>query len=158
MQHILIICNCFLLNFFGHFRVNRSSRANEYFSGLADKILDRFPKQKLALNIFLKWVFLLGKNFALGLKASRVLAMSIILFSFDSFSFSIFIDDFCVLAWTVQLICWSGRVRLGFSFNFLSSISGLVRLCFLLRWTKKCFALPHFAAFSTFCVKSFWLL
>ena len=29
---------------------------------------------------------------------------------------------------------------------------------FLLRRIKKCFALPHFAAFSTFCVKSFWLL
>ena len=26
---------------------------------------------------------------------------------------------------------------------------------FLLRRIKKCFALPHFAAFSTFCVKSF---
>ena len=31
-----------------------------------------------------------GKKFALGLKASRVLAMSIFLFSFDSFCFSIF--------------------------------------------------------------------
>ena len=29
---------------------------------------------------------------------------------------------------------------------------------FLLRRINKCFALPHFAAFSTFCVKSFWLL
>ena len=29
---------------------------------------------------------------------------------------------------------------------------------FLLRRIKKCFALPHFAAFSAFCVKSFWLL
>ena len=29
---------------------------------------------------------------------------------------------------------------------------------FLFRRIKKCFALPHFAAFSTFCVKSFWLL
>ena len=39
---------------FVHFRVNRSSRGNEYFSGLADIILDRFQKQKLILNIFLK--------------------------------------------------------------------------------------------------------
>ena len=59
--------------------------------------------------------------------------MSIILFIFDSLSFSIFIDDFCVLAGTVQLICWSGRVRLGFSFNSLSCMSGLVLLCLLLR-------------------------
>ena len=29
---------------------------------------------------------------------------------------------------------------------------------FLLRRIKKFFALPHFAAFSTFCVISFWLL
>ena len=42
------------LKLFGHFRVNRSSRANEYFSGLADIILDRFQKEKLNLFIFLK--------------------------------------------------------------------------------------------------------
>ena len=41
-----------------------------------------FQRQKLVLNIFLKYVFLNGKNFALGLKASRVLAMSIFSFSF----------------------------------------------------------------------------
>ena len=35
----------FFLNFFVHFRVNRSSTANEYFSGLADIILGRFQKQ-----------------------------------------------------------------------------------------------------------------
>ena len=40
--------------------------------------------------------FLKGQNIALGLKASRVLAMSIFLFSFDSFSFSICCDDFVV--------------------------------------------------------------
>ena len=51
--------------------------------------------------------FFKGKNFALGLKASRVLAMSIFLFSFDSFKFSIILDDFvCVLAGIVQFICW----------------------------------------------------
>ena len=43
----------FFLKFFGHSQVNRSSRANEYFSGIADIILDRFQKQKLVLNIFL---------------------------------------------------------------------------------------------------------
>ena len=64
--------------------------ANVYFSDLADIILDRFQKQKLVLNIFLKEVSLKRKSFALGLKASRVLAMSIFLFSFDSFSFSMF--------------------------------------------------------------------
>ena len=63
--------------------------ANEYFSGLADIILDRFQKQKLILNIFLKYVFLKGKNFALGLKASSF-SNEYILFSFDSFNFSIF--------------------------------------------------------------------
>ena len=41
-------------------------------------------------NIFLKYLFLKEKSFALGLKASRVLAMSTFLFSFYSFSFSIF--------------------------------------------------------------------
>ena len=55
--------------------------------------------------------------------------MSMFLFSFDSFSFSFF-DDFCVLAGNVQLICWSGKVRLSFSFNSLNCISGLVLLCF----------------------------
>ena len=47
----------FFLKFFGHFRVNRFSRANEYFSGLEDIILERFQKQKLVLNIFLKVIF-----------------------------------------------------------------------------------------------------
>ena len=76
-------------------------------------------------------MFLKGKNFAWGLKASRVLAMSIFLFSFDSFSFSTFWDDFvCVLAGLVQLSWWSCRVRLSFSFNCLNCISGLVLLCF----------------------------
>ena len=65
--------------FFVHFRVNRSSRANEYFSGLADIILNRFQKPKLASSIFLS-VFFKRKKFALGLKASRVFAMSILLF------------------------------------------------------------------------------
>ena len=60
-----------------------------FFSGLADVVLDRFQKQNFVLNIFLKYVFK-GKNIALGLKASRVFAMSIFLFNFDSFSFSIF--------------------------------------------------------------------
>ena len=55
-------------------------------------------------------MFLEGKNFALGLKASGVLAMIIFLFSFDSLSFSSFWWFFCVLADIVQLICWSGRV------------------------------------------------
>ena len=80
----------FFKNFFVHFRVNRSSRANEYFSGLADIIPDRIQKQKLVFNIFLNQVFLKGKKFALGLKASRVFAMSIFLFNFVSFSFSTF--------------------------------------------------------------------
>ena len=57
--------------------------------------------------------------------------MSIFLFRFDCFSFSKFFDDFvCVLAGIVQFICWSGRVRLSFSFNSLNCISGLVLLCF----------------------------
>ena len=55
--------------------------------------------------------------------------MSMFLLSFDSFSFSIFLDDFCVQAGIAQLICWSGRVRLSFSFNSLNCISGLVLLC-----------------------------
>ena len=134
------------LKFFCHFRVNhRSSRANEYFSGLADIILDRFQKQKMNLNIFLRYVFLKGKNFALGLKASSF-SNEYILFSFDSFNFSIFLDDFvCVLAGNVQLICWSGRVRLSFSFNSLNCNSGLVLLCFFTSSNKKMFR------FTSFC-------
>ena len=46
--------------------------------------------------------------------------------------FSIFWDDFvCSLAGIVQLICWSGRVLLSFSFNSSNCISGLVLLCFI---------------------------
>ena len=58
-------------------------------------IMDRFQRQKLVLTIFLKYLYLKGSNFALGLKASRVLAMSKFLFIFfDCFSFSIFLDSF----------------------------------------------------------------
>ena len=63
--------------------------------------------------------------------------MCIFLFSFRSFSFSI--DDFvCVLAGIVQLICWSGRVSLSFSFNSLNCISGLVYV-FLFRRQGFCY-------------------
>ena len=63
-----------------------------------------------------------------------------------------FFDDFCVLAGIVQVICWSGRVRLSFSVNSLNCISGFVLLFF---YFVELFSLYHFAAFSTFCVKSF---
>ena len=68
--------------------------------------------------------------------------MSIILLSFDSFSFSIFIDDFCVMAGTVQLIWWSGRVRQSFSFSSLNCFSGLVLLCFFFIFVR-CFHTFH---------------
>ena len=46
--------------------------------------------------------------------------MSIFLLRFDSFRFSFLWDDFvCVLAEIVQLICWSGRVRLSFFHSIL---------------------------------------
>ena len=80
-------------------------------------------------------MFLKVKNFALSLNASRVLAMSVFLFSlFDCFCFSIFRDDFvCVLAGiVVQLICLSGGVLMSFSFNSLKCFSGLVLLCFFI--------------------------
>ena len=95
------------------------------------------------------------KIFALGLKASRVLAMSIFLFSFDSVSFSFFCDDFvCVLAGIVQLICWSGRVRL--SFFFIQFLKLYFRTCpAMFYFAELFFRITHFAAFSTFCVKSF---
>ena len=54
--------------------------------------------------------------------------MSIFLFSFDSFSLMILF----VLADIFQLICWSGRVPLSFSFSSLNCISGLVLLCFFI--------------------------
>ena len=44
--------------------------------------------------------------------------------------FSIFFYFLCVLAGIVQFFCWSGRVLLNFSFNFLNCISGLVLQCF----------------------------
>ena len=44
----------FFSKFLNSFSVNRSSRANEYFSGLADIIPGRFQKQNLVLSIFLK--------------------------------------------------------------------------------------------------------
>ena len=88
----------FINKIVGQFRVNRSSRANEFFSGRADIILHRFLKQILVLIIGI----FKGSNYALGVKASRVLAISIFLFSLF---ISQFFDDFvCVL------ICWSGRV------------------------------------------------
>ena len=65
----------------------------------------------------------------LRFKISRVLAMSIflvlILLVSQFFDYLV-----CVLAGIVQLICWSGRVYLSFSFNSLNCISGLVPLCF----------------------------
>ena len=51
----------FILNFifvkkvFDRFRVNRSSRANEFFSGLAEIIVDQFQKQKFVAKKFLRW-------------------------------------------------------------------------------------------------------
>ena len=44
-------------------------------------ILDRFQKQKIVFNIFLKDVFLKGEILPKGKKAQSVLAMSIFLFS-----------------------------------------------------------------------------
>ena len=101
----------FFPKFFVHFRVKRSSRANEFFSGLADVILGRFQKQQMVLNIFLKYLFLRGKNFALGLKASRVLAMNTFLFSFYSFSFSIFWWFHSCSGWhcSIDLLVWQSR-------------------------------------------------
>ena len=44
----------------------------------------------------------------------------------DCFSFSIFRDHFvCVLAGVVQLVCWSHRVLLSFSFNSLNAFQDL---------------------------------
>ena len=76
--------------------------------------------------------------------------MSIFLLSFDSFKFSIILDDFvCVLAGIVQLICWSGRVRLIFLFNSLNCISGLV-LLYIFYFVKLFFALPILPLFRHF--------
>ena len=101
--------NSFFLKFFGHFRVNLSSRANENFSGLAAIILNRFQKQKLILKLFLKQIFLKGKNFALGLKASSF-SNEYIWFSFDSFSFSIF--EMILFVFWLALFNWSaGQVE-----------------------------------------------
>ena len=64
----------------------------------------------------------------------------------DSLSF-LFLE-----CWTMKYICFL-IAALIFSAGYYSA-----PIFFLLRRIKKCFALPHFAAFSTFCVKSFWLL
>ena len=84
---------------------------------------------------------------AFKLKASRVLAMVIFLFSlFDSFRFSTF--EIVFLAGIAQLIFWSGTLGL-FLFNSLNCNSGLVLLCFLLRRTFFRFTiLPLFRHFA----------
>ena len=124
MQLIIIF-----LHFSFVFWVTQSSRANHFFSGLADIILGQFQRQKMVLNIFLEWVYLRGSNFT-G-KIFKSFSNEYILFSlFDCFSFSTFWDDIaCALAGIVQLICLSGRVLLSFSFNSWNCISGLVLLC-----------------------------
>ena len=56
--------------------------------------------------------------------------------SFKSFSNEYIKMIFCLLAGFVQLIYWSGRVLLSFSFNSLNCISGLVLLCVFLSWSS----------------------
>ena len=59
--------------------------------------------------------------------------------------------NFCLrefLADFVQLIYWSGRVLLSFSFNSLKCISGLVLLCFC--FVELFFALPFCRFFDIF--------
>ena len=62
---------------------------------------------------------------------------------------------FCLFGWD-----WSIDLLVRYSRPVFHSIlwtvfQDLSCYVFLLRRIKKCFALPHFAAFSTFCVKSF---
>ena len=74
-----------------------------------------------------------GMEFCLREKSFKSFSIEYILFSlFDCFSFSIFemMLFVFVLVGFVQLICWSGKVLLSFSFNYLNCISGLVLLCF----------------------------
>ena len=85
---------------------------------------------KVGFQIFLKWVYLKGSNFALKVEASRAFAMIIFLFSlFDCFS--IFLDDFVCFGWhySIDLLA---RVLLCFSCISLNCISGFVLLCFLI--------------------------
>ena len=83
------------------------------------------------------------------LKISRVLAMIVFLVSlFDSFSFSTF-------AWDCSIDLLVRFIRSVFHSITWIVFQDLSCYVFLLRRIKKCFALPHFAAFSTFCVKFF---
>ena len=105
-----------------------------FISGLADIILDRFQRQKLVLDLFSKQLYLKGSNFAFGLKASRVLAMSLFLLSlFDCFSF--FFGMILSVFWLALLICWSGRVFLSFPVNSLDCFLGIVLHVFLFCFT-----------------------
>ena len=66
---------------------------------------------------------------------------------FDYFSFSIFNDFFVFWLAFFQLICWSVRVLLRFSFISLNCVSGLVLLCFLTSSNKKMFRFTSFCRF-----------
>ena len=100
-------------------------------------------------------MFVIGEKFCLRFKSFESFSNDFVFCLVLILLVSQFFDDFCVMAGIVQLIRWSGRVRLSFSFNSLNCISGLVLLCFFTSSNKKCFALLHFAAFSTFNVISF---
>ena len=69
-----------------------------------------------------------GSKFCLRGKSFKVLAM--IIFLFRLFVSQFFEMILFVLAGIVQLIHWSGRVLLSFSFNSLNCTSGLVLICF----------------------------
>ena len=129
-----------------HFRVNRSSRANNFFRSCRYNTA-AISETKIGFEHIFEIGIFKGIRFCLRGKSFKVLAMIVF--------FSLFVSQFfemilCVLAGLVHLICWSGRELLSFSFNSLNCISRLVLLCFFT--SSNFFSLYHFAAFSAFCV------
>ena len=97
-------------------------------------------------------VIIKGIKFCHRGKSFKVLSMIIYLFSLIEMiwlasKISFFEMILFVLAGIVELICWSGRVNLNFSFHSLNCISGLVLLCFFTSSNKKMIRFTLFCRF-----------
>ena len=100
-------------------------------------------------KLFVHFLVFKGKNIALGLNASRVLAMSIFLFSFDSFNFSVFGDDFVVF-W-LALFNWSGdQVEYVWTFLLILWIVFQDLSCYVLLIRRHDFCYDHMTSQSVF--------
>ena len=110
----------------GHFRVNRSSRANEFFQALQIQCCSNLRNKNRFWIYFWKSIYK-GSNFCLRGKSFQVLAMIIFLFRLFDCMFLNFLLWFCLcFGWhcSIDLVA-----RQSFSVIFLKCISGLVLLC-----------------------------